>query len=144
MNCHTEDGRHDYVTGARVCGPNVFYNCTAKNEHADIGPHHRWSSGTLYDNIVSDGEINVQDRQWMGSGHGWSGVTQVVWNCQAKAAAVQKPWVSGTNYCIGFQGKHAEGSFKGRMDGKWEGLNKKGLEPASLYMAQFKARHLGK
>jgi hypothetical protein len=143
MNLHTEDGRHDFVTGARVCGPNVFYNCTAKNEHADIGPHHRWSSGTLYDNIVSDGEINVQDRQWMGSGHGWSGVTQVVWNCSAKAAAVQKPWVSGTNYMIGFQGKHTEGSFKGRMDGEWEGQNKKGLEPASLYMAQFKARHLG-
>jgi hypothetical protein len=142
MNLHAEDGRHDYVTGAKVCGPNVFYNCTAKNEHADIGPHHRWASGTLFDNITSDGEINVQDRQWMGSGHGWSGVTQVLWNCSAKAAAVQKPWASGTNYNIGFQGKHAEGSFKGRMDGEWEGLNKKGLEPASLYMAQFKARHL--
>lgn len=142
MNCHTEDGRHDYVTGARVCGPNVFYNSTAKKEHADIGPHHRWAAGTLYDNITSDGEINVQDRQWMGSGHGWSGVTQVLWNCTAKAAAVQKPWVSGTNYNIGFHGKHAEGSFKGRMDGEWEGMNKDGLMPASLYMAQFKARHL--
>lgn len=144
MNNHAEDGRHDFVTGARVCGPNVFYNSSAKNEHADIGPHHRWAVGTLYDNISSDGEINVQDRQWMGSGHGWSGVTQVLWNCSAKAAAVQKPWVSGTNYNIGFKGKHAEGSFKGRLDGEWEGMNKDGLIPASLYMAQFKARHLSK
>lgn len=142
INCHAEEGRHDYVTGARVCGPNVFYNSTAKNEHADIGPHHRWASGTLFDNIVSDGEINVQDRQYMGSGHGWAGVTQVIWNCTAKAAAVQKPWVSGTNYCIGFHGKHAEGAFKGRNDGEWEGQNKNGLVPASLYMAQYKARHL--
>ena len=142
MNCHAEEGRHDYVTGARVCGPNVFYNSTAKNEHADIGPHHRWASGTLFDNIVSDGQINVQDRQYMGSGHGWAGVTQVLWNCTAKSAVVQKPWVSGTNYCIGFHGKKADGAFKGRLDGEWEGQNKDGLTPASLYMAQFKARHL--
>lgn len=142
MNCHAEEGRHDYVTGARVCGPNVFYNCKAKNEHADIGPHHRWASGTLYDNIVTDGEINVQDRQYMGSGHGWSGVTQVLWNCTAKAATVQKPWVSGTNYCIGLLGTHASGSFKGREDGEWEGLNQDGLIPQSLYIAQYKARHL--
>ncbi|MBS1567659.1 MAG: hypothetical protein JST39_24965, partial [Bacteroidetes bacterium] len=62
MNCHTTDGRHDYVTGAKTLGPNVFYNCTAGKTHADIGPHHRWSAGTLYDNIASDGEINAQDR----------------------------------------------------------------------------------
>lgn len=24
MNCKAKDGRHDYVTGAKVCGPNVF------------------------------------------------------------------------------------------------------------------------
>lgn len=144
MNCHTEDGRHDYVTGAKVCGPNVFYNSTAKNEHADIGPHHRWSSGTLYDNIVTDGEINVQDRGYMGSGHGWSGVTQILWNCTAKKAAVQKPWVSGTNYCIGFHGTEDPGHFKDRWEGEWEGRDKDGLQPQSLYMAQLKARHTGK
>ncbi|MEO6523884.1 MAG: hypothetical protein ABIN91_19530 [Mucilaginibacter sp.] len=142
MNCHAEDGRHDYVTGAKVCGPNVFYNSTAKNTHADIGPHHRWASGTLYDNIVSDGEINIQDRGNMGSGHGWSGVTQILWNCTVSKAAVQKPWVSGQNYAIGLHGGKDPGHFKDRMDGYWEGQNKKGLELTSLYMAQFKARHL--
>ena len=80
---------HDYVTGAQVCGPNVFYNCTASQTFADIGPHHRWSVGTLYDNIVTDGEINVQDRGQMGSGHGWAGVTQVLWNCRVNRAAVR-------------------------------------------------------
>jgi len=142
MNCHAEDGRHDYVTGAKVCGPNVFYNCTASKTHADIGPHHRWASGTLFDNIVSDGEINVQDRGNMGSGHGWSGVTQVLWNCTVSKAAVQQPWVSGQNYCIGLHGSQDPGHFKDRNEGYWEGRNRKGLEPSSLYMAQFKARHL--
>lgn len=41
MNLEATEGRHDYVTGARTLGPNVFYNCTARNTHADIGPHHR-------------------------------------------------------------------------------------------------------
>lgn len=140
MNCHTTDGRHDYVTGARVCGPNVFYNCTSQRTHADIGPHHRWAMGTLYDNIVTDGDINVQDRGNMGSGHGWVGTTQVVWNCKARKAAVQSPYISGNNYCIGLQGIKAPGVFKDRPDGVWEGQNMEGLQPQSLYLAQLKAR----
>jgi hypothetical protein len=140
MNCQSTEGRHDYVTGARVCGPNVFYNCTAKNTHADIGPHHRWSMGTLYDNIVTDGEINIQDRGNWGSGHGWSGVNHVLWNCTVKQAAVQNPWASGNNYSIGLQGGKYEGRLKGKPDGIWEGQNKKGLQPVSLYAAQVKDR----
>ncbi|MBO9617633.1 MAG: hypothetical protein J7539_01250 [Niabella sp.] len=140
MNCKAKDGRHDYVTGAKVCGPNVFYNCTASVTHADIGPHHRWAMGTLYDNIVTDGEINIQDRGNWGSGHGWSGVNQILWNCSAKKATVQSPWVSGTNYCIGLKGQKAPGRLAGRPDGVWEGQNQDGLEPKSLYAAQLKAR----
>ena len=140
MNCHATDGRHDYVTGARTNGPNVFYNCTAAKTHADIGPHHRWSSGTLYDNITTDGEINIQDRGNWGSGHGWSGVTQVVWNCTVKRAAIQSPWVNGKNYCIGLKGEKYDGRLKERPDAEWEGQNQNGLQPASLYMSQLKER----
>jgi hypothetical protein len=140
MNCHTAEGRHDFVTGARVCGPNVFVHCTARKTHADIGPHHRWAVGTLYDNIITDGEINIQDRGNMGSGHGWVGTTQVLWNCTARRAAVQNPYVTGLNYCIGLKGTKAPGHFKDRPDGFWEGENRPGLQPASLYLAQLKAR----
>lgn len=140
MNCKSTEGRHDYVTGARVCGPNVFYNCTASQTYADIGPHHRWSMGTLYDNIVTDGEINVQDRGNMGSGHGWAGVTQVLWNCRVRRAAIQNPWASGYNYNIGMKGEKYPGHFKDRMDGFWEGLNEINIFPRSLYVAQLMAR----
>jgi len=140
VNCHAADGRHDFVTQARTNGPNVFYNCTAIRTHADIGPHHRWSSGTLYDNIVTDGEINIQDRGNMGSGHGWVGVTQILWNCAVKRAAVQSPWANGKNYCIGLKGQKVPGHFKDRPDGEWEGQNKDGLDPQSLYMAQLNER----
>ncbi|HEY6956492.1 MAG TPA: hypothetical protein VI385_14680 [Flavisolibacter sp.] len=140
INCHADSGRHDFVTGARVEGPNVFVNCTAKNTQADIGPHHRWSSGTLYDNIATDGEINIQDRGNYGSGHGWTGATQILWNCTAKSATVQSPWVNGKNYCIGLKGQKSPGRFKDRPDGEWEGQNREGLQPQSLYYAQTKAR----
>lgn len=144
VNCHATDGRHDFVTGARTCGPNVFYNCTAKTTHADIGPHHRWAAGTLYDNVSTDGEINIQDRGNWGSGHGWAGVTQVVWNCTVKRAAVQNPWASGRNYCIGLKGGKYDGRLKSRPDAEWEGQNQEGLQPVSLYMAQLKARNVRK
>ena len=139
-NCESTEARHDYVTGARVCGPNVFYHCTTRNAHADIGPHHRWAAGTLYDNIDTDGQINVQDRGNMGSGHGWAGANQVIWNCRAKEASVQNPWCSAKNYCIGLTGNKYPGHFNDRPDGEWEGLNQPGLQPLSLYQAQLKNR----
>jgi hypothetical protein len=135
-NCYASGGRHDFVTGSRVCGPNVFTRCIARNAYADIGPHHRWSSGTLYDCIDTDGQINVQDRGNWGSGHGWAGVTQVLWNCKSPETAVQSPWVSGKNYCIGLSGGKYSGRFSDKPDGEWEGLNQPGLEPESLYEAQ--------
>ena len=141
MNCQATEGRHDFVTGAKVCGPNVFYNCIASQTYADIGPHHRWASGTLYDNIYTDGEINVQDRGNWGSGHGWAGVTQVLWNCMAKGAAIQSPWASGDNYCIGLKGKKVQGRLSGRPDARWEGQNESNIFPRSLYVAQLMARH---
>lgn len=142
-NCYTTEGRHDYVTGSKVLGPNVFTQCKSRNTHADIGPHHRWSCGTLYDVIDTDGEINVQDRGNWGSGHGWAGVTQVVWNCRSSRTAVQSPWVSGKNYCIGMIGGKYSGRLSGRPDGEWEGINQQGLQPESLYETQLKNRLLG-
>jgi len=140
MNLETTEGRHDYVTGAKTLGPNVFYNCKASNTHADIGPHHRWAVGTLFDNVTTDGEINIQDRGNWGSGHGWAGVTQILWNCKVKRAAVQSPWASGLNYSIGTKGEKYDGRFSGRPDGVWENQNKEDLNPKSLYMAQLKSR----
>ncbi|MCU7552758.1 hypothetical protein OCK74_26810 [Chitinophagaceae bacterium LB-8] len=138
MNCFASEGRHDYVTGAKVCGPNVFYNCRTEKAKADIGPHHRWAVGTLYDNIITDGEINVQDRGNWGTGHGWAGVNQVIWNCTASKAVVQNPWVSGNNYVFGLKGTPYGGRLPDRPTGEWEGTNKTGLEPSSLYLLQVK------
>lgn len=100
-NCTTRDGRHDYVNGSRVCGPNVFYNCTATLQNNDIGPHHRWSTGILFDNIIGNGRIDVQNRTVSGSGHGWSGAQIMFWNCTAARMVVQDPPGDHINWAIG-------------------------------------------
>jgi len=101
QNCTTRNGRHDYVDGSRTCGPNVFYNNTSTLQLNDIGPHHRWSTGILFDNLTGDGRMDVQNRLDMGSGHGWSGAQIMFWNCIAKRMAIQDPEGDACNWAIG-------------------------------------------
>ena len=101
QNCFTRDGRHDYVDGSRTPGPVVFYNCKATQQNADIGPHHRWSTGILFDNIVGDGNMAVQNRGNSGSGHGWSGAQTMFWNCDGFRLVIQDPQWDYTNWAIG-------------------------------------------
>ncbi|KAG0073471.1 hypothetical protein BGZ92_003837, partial [Podila epicladia] len=51
--------------------PNVFVDSEGENANNDTGPHERWAMGTLYDNITCN-TINVCQRLWKGSGHGWA------------------------------------------------------------------------
>lgn len=139
--CYASEGRHDYVNGARVCGPNVFTHCVAEQAYEDIGPHHRWAMGTLFDRLVSDSEINVRDRSNFGTGHGWAGANQVIWNSTSSTGICQNPWASAKNYCIGFTGNYVDDkTFGDRPRGEWDGANVPGLNPASLYFAQKNAR----
>lgn len=101
QNCTTKNGRHDYVNGSRTCGPNVFYNSTATLQHSDIGPHHRWATGILFDNLTGNGNMNVQNRLVMGSGHGWSGGQIMFWNCNAARMVIQDPPGDEINWAIG-------------------------------------------
>ena len=101
QNCTTRNGRHDYVNGSRTCGPNVFYNSTATIQHSDIGPHHRWATGILFDNLTGNGNMNVQNRLVMGSGHGWAGGQIMFWNCNASRMVIQDPPGDEINWAIG-------------------------------------------
>ncbi|KAF9959294.1 hypothetical protein BGZ70_008885, partial [Mortierella alpina] len=65
--CFSSDARHDFITGSRTSGPNVFVDSEGLRANNDAGPHDRWTTGTLYDNIRSN-TINVRNRGWMGSG----------------------------------------------------------------------------
>jgi hypothetical protein len=101
QNCYTRNGRHDYVNGSRTPGPNVFYNSTSILQKNDIGPHHRWSTGILFDNIDGDGRIDVQNRVTSGSGHGWAGAQTLFWNCNGARMVIQDPPGDHVNWAIG-------------------------------------------
>lgn len=138
QRCYTRGGRHDFVTGSRVTGPNVFLDCYATQTHADIGPHHRWSTGILFDNI-SGGQINVQNRGSYGSGHGWVGAQVMLWNCHASSIILQSPQI-GANWAVGCAGGSITG--KGPYDNREGYVESWGtpVQPRSLFLNQLKKR----
>ncbi|WP_234735786.1 glycoside hydrolase family 55 protein [Tellurirhabdus bombi] len=133
QRCAAWGGRHDYVTGSRVPGPNVFLDCVAENTFSDIGPHHRWTTGVLFDNIRG-GQIRVQNRKAMGSGHGWAGAQTLFWNCESVKSEfkVESP-LGAKNWAIGCVGKIQQGG------GFWESWGKS-VTPRSLYLQQLQDR----
>ena len=102
-NCTTRSGRHDYVTGAQTAGPNTFVNCNATNQQADIGPHHRWATGVLFDVVYGNSLLDAQNRLGYGTGHGWSGSQIMFWNCTSAKFIVQSP-PNHMNWTIGCKG----------------------------------------
>ncbi len=139
QRCYTPNGRHDFVTGKKDVGPTVFLDCLAEKSHSDIGPHQLWSCGQLSDN-VKGGAINVQDRGTSGTGHGWAGNAQVLWDCEAATLVYQKPWPPGSqNWTTGCTGADRKPALAGRPAGLWHSRNKP-VAPRSLYLAQLKQR----
>ncbi len=131
--CRARNGRHDYVTGATVAGPNAFVECIAEKAHADAGPHQRWAVGILYDNVATDGEINVRNRGNLGSGHGWAGANHVLWNCKAAALDCEKP-PTAHNWAVGCVAGKRSGN------GEFESFGRP-VQPVSLYRAQHAERY---
>jgi hypothetical protein len=135
LRCEAESGRHDFVVGGRVCGPNAFVYCKASNTFASSEPHHRWSTGGLFDNVRAP--LAIQDRQYMGSGHGWSGANYVAWNCEGLLVCQKPP--TAQNWAIGHVGEKQKGAFEPRDDGYWESFGRR-VEPQSLYLQQLRDR----
>jgi hypothetical protein len=137
QRCYARGARHAFVVCARVAGPNVFLDCKAEENHGASEPHHRWSVGGLYDNV--NAEIAIQDRQYLGTGHGWAGANYVVWNSTGSLVCQRPP--TAQNFAIGFVGTKAKPAFD-RPDGWWESFGRHVI-PRSLYLAQL-ADRLGK
>jgi hypothetical protein len=129
------------VDGSRTPGPTVFYNCTASLQNADLGPHHRWSTGILLDNIVGNGQLRVQDRADSGSGHGWSGSQIMFWNCTAGDIVIQDPPSYHRNWAIGCVGPITNvGQWKTHPLGIVESKGVKITAIPSLFKAQLAER----
>jgi hypothetical protein len=108
-NSRADQGRHDFVNNSsRPAGPNVFFHSVATNAQNDSGPHQRWATGTLFDNLSVQGNaINVRNRGSFGTSHGWSGANMVVWNSAADSFRVQNP-PTAQNWLIGSSGTIVE------------------------------------
>ena len=147
-DCSCDDDRHQFVTASVVPGPNVFLRCTATHTRSDCGPHQRWATGVLYDNVKVSGEFNVQDRGGMGGGHGWAGVNFVCYNCEATTMCVQNPWVTGQNWAIGCIAVKVRQTWAYadnlgiRPEGIWQSRGTH-VSPESLYEDQLEKRHAG-
>jgi hypothetical protein len=139
MRCYSDHSRHDFVTGSRTAGPNAFVDCYANASYADAGPHHRWSTGLLFDNVYTSNTLAVENRATSGSGHGWSGANVVFWNCQANKQRCDAP-KGAMNFAIGSTAIKTEGAWiPAEPFGWWEHQNTV-VSPRSLYIRQLADR----
>jgi hypothetical protein len=133
-----DQGRHDFVTNStRPAGPNVFHNSSATNALNDSGPHQRWSTGTLYDQITVQGDaINARNRETLGTRHGWSGANIVVWTSTADSFIIQNP-PTAQNWLIGSTGTIIEDTqFGPQPSGNYDSHGTPIADIPSLYDAQ--------
>ncbi len=138
QRCYNEGGRHTFVLGARVPGPNVFLDCLAVGDSNDSGPHHRWSTGTLYDNTKGY-MLRAQNRRYSGTGHGWAGAQQMFWNTEHAIYVVQAPPFA-MNWSVGQVGAISPGKFPPEEPaGMLQSIGQV-VAPRSLYLQQLRDR----
>jgi len=139
---YTYDGRHDYVLGPRIPGPNVFLDGYSLKGGTQ-GPHQRWATGTLFDNLKLASLIALEHRGSSGSGHSWAGVQSMIWNTESPSIICDAP--SGfMNYAIGNTGNeilsgYVNNTKAGVYRGHYESQGKH-VNPRSLYLQQLKDR----
>jgi len=138
QRCYNQGGRHTFVIGARVPGPNVFLDCVARGDSNDSGPHHRWSTGILYDNTKGY-MLRAQNRRYSGSGHGWAGAQQLFWNTEHDIYVVQAPPFA-MNWSVGQVGTVTPGKFPPEEPAGMVQSVGQVVAPRSLYLQQLRDR----
>ena len=85
-------------------GPNAFVDGWSDNAHGEAGPHQRWATEILWDNItVNGGNNDIQNAGNYGTGHGWEAGNSLIWNNKANGFIVQNP-PGARNWLIGSVG----------------------------------------
>ena len=145
----TGKGVWPVVTQVGVTGPNVVLNF--KSDQAGVAPHQRWATGLLVDSSeFTNGterrpSIAFSNREYAGSGHGWSVGWAVAWNVVADYVLIQQP-PGAMNWCIGCTGKPPTILWHGNPIAvppiPSETFESPGVavSPASLYLQQLRDR----
>ena len=157
QRCDARNGRHDFEVGTVRSSGTVFLDCTSEKIHASSEPHHRYSTGILYDNVRHDDPqtqlvLGLWNRSNYGTGHGWAAANSVLWNCTAPEGGIacEKPPLA-QNYAIGCQSRWMSSNMRwGTSPGlkttlvpgeaHWEHWNTGAVTPQSLYKAQLEDR----
>lgn len=130
-------GRHNFVTGAKATGPNVWLDAIAVDNFSDDGPHQRWSTGLLFDNINTS-KLHVMNRKRPGSVHGWTGAQVLFYNTESSDVIADAP-VGAMNYAIGAIGRRKSGYFAPEPVGIFQSHGEH-VPVRSLYLAQLEDR----
>jgi hypothetical protein len=128
---------HVWTTQARVAGPNVFRDSWAKGSDLDAGPHHRWATGTLYEQLTLKGRFDNYNQWNLGTGHGWAGAFNLLWNSTVDELQVESP-PGAYNWVIASRGREITPQL-GANGAYYESAGQFEL-PASLYEEQLKER----
>ncbi len=147
QRCYSDYGRHDFVTHARIPGPNVFLDCVSEHGLNLLGPHHRWATGTLFDNIKSNATMAITEYATSSAGHAFCGAQTVGWNLEC-GAYICDAAKGSQNYLIGSIGNEAHGANshdkypESIFRGYWEKSGPSGVHVAtrSLYLKQLEDR----
>jgi hypothetical protein len=101
QNCYTREDRHQFVTQSLTAGPSVFVDGLSDIAWNDCGPHFRWATGELWDNINTSDRLEANNYGNEGTSHGWSGANEVDWNCTAAQGFVVQNPPTARNWLIG-------------------------------------------
>ena len=141
QNCYNRDDRHQFITGTVTTGPHVFVDGLSDNAHNDCGPHQRWGTGAIWDNVTTSDTLAVRNRGDLGSGHGWAGANDVVWNSKANGLVVENP-PTARNWLIGSIGplvSNKDAVPSPAPPGTYDSLGTN-VFPNSVYYAQLQDR----
>lgn len=138
QRCHSDEGRHSFMTGQPTGSGNVFLDCRATSPFSSSEPHEQWATGNLYDNVHAP----LTARFWKNINIGWAGANTVFWNCEGDFL-VQKP-PTAQNFSFGHLGVNAvifniplQDTTK--ENGHIESLGRH-VTPRSLYLTQLRER----
>jgi hypothetical protein len=140
QRCATWGDRHDFVAGSRVPGPSAYVDGVSYNATSDMGPHSRWATGLLLDNLYGF-MLRVHNRGSSGGsgpgdpGHGWVGAQVMFYNCETtpEEMTVDSP-PTARNYGVGCIAPQQIGN------GYWQSWGTRITTPRSLYFQQLQDR----
>jgi hypothetical protein len=134
QNSTVHNGYHAVAYGATVPGPNVVVDFSADGRGAATGPHQRWSTGGLLDNLSILGtQVQVLNAGNSGTGHGWEGANYVLWNTSSNNNIQVYSPPTAQNWVIGGSSPHHSGDGIFDMFGTT-------VTPRSLYYQQLSER----